>query len=189
MGEIEDALESGRMAVEIVGAHASPESFKYAVALHNRGAALLAARRPAEALPDLTRAAGMLRGLLPPSHGLTGTYQADLALALARDGRHAEAQRAIADVLPQGRRPHDLSATWPSYVLGVAKRLAGDPARRPPRATAVAGVHGRWSGQRAGSHANVDGDRCEPAGAREARSGCPLPGGSSHAFAAAARPA
>ena len=69
----------------------------------------------------------MLRGLLPPSHGLTGTYQADLALALARDGRHAEAQRVIADVLPQGRRPHDLSATWPSYVLGVTKRLAGDP--------------------------------------------------------------
>ena len=127
LGEIDEAIESGQAAVTIVRAHATPESFKYAVALHNRGAALLAARRPAEALPDLTRAVEMLRKLLPPSHGLTGTYQADLALALARDGKHAEAARAIADVLPQGRRPHDLSATWPSYVLGVTKRLAGDP--------------------------------------------------------------
>ena len=72
-----------------------PQSFRYAAAIHQRGAALLAARRADEALPDCTYATEMLRQTLPAGHEITRWFQADHALALARAGRHREAQELV----------------------------------------------------------------------------------------------
>jgi eukaryotic-like serine/threonine-protein kinase len=50
-GDIPRALQSSRRAFDIMGEHAGSESFRYAIVIHSRGAALLGARRAAEALP------------------------------------------------------------------------------------------------------------------------------------------
>jgi hypothetical protein len=120
-------------AVDIVETHARPESFRYAAAIHQRGVALLAARRAAEALPDLTRAAATLQRTFPPGHAVTRWFQADLVLALARAGRNREAQDLAKTLVPASGPPSGRSAIKALYALGVAKRLAGDAFRRVPR--------------------------------------------------------
>jgi serine/threonine-protein kinase len=125
-GEITEALDSSRRAVDIIAEDARPESFRYAAALHARGAALLAARRADEALPDLTRAVEIARQALTPLHDVTRTFAAEQALALAWLGRHEEAEHLVVEILP--RDPHSSSRStarlW--HVLGVVKRLRGE---------------------------------------------------------------
>jgi hypothetical protein len=84
LGEVSAALESAERALAIVATHSAPDSFRYAVALHRRGAALAAAGRPAEALPDLTRAAATLLRLYGPSHGMTREFRAAAESARAQ---------------------------------------------------------------------------------------------------------
>jgi eukaryotic-like serine/threonine-protein kinase len=125
-GRIADALESSRRAVEIITQHTRPHSFRYAAALHQRGAALLAARRVPEALPDLTRATDTLRAVLSTEHEVTRWFLGDHALALARSGRAQDAQVTVEAVLPvAGRRP-DSAAQKALHAMGVAKRVSGD---------------------------------------------------------------
>ena len=57
-------------ALDIISKHSTAESFRYPNALRVRGVALLGARRVAEALPDLTRAAETVRHILPPLHNV-----------------------------------------------------------------------------------------------------------------------
>jgi len=125
-GRVEDAIANARTAVDIVAGHARPESFRYAAAIHQRGVALLAARRAAEALPDLTRAAETLRRTFPAGHAVTRWFQADLVLALARAGRNREAQDLAKALVPASGPPTGRSAIKALYAMGVAKRLAGD---------------------------------------------------------------
>jgi serine/threonine-protein kinase len=82
-GQIAESLETSNKAVDIIGRHTNPRSFRFADAIHLRGAALLAAGRPHEALPDLARAAETLGQTMSPEHALTRQFQADHALALA----------------------------------------------------------------------------------------------------------
>ena len=125
-GRVDDAIATARTAVNIVAGHARPESFRYAAAIHQRGVALLAARRAAEALPDLTRAADALQRTFPPGHAVTRWFQADLVLALARAGRNREAQDLAKTLVPASGPPSGRSAIKALYALGVARRLAGD---------------------------------------------------------------
>ena len=104
-GQITEALESSRKAVDIIAQHTKPESFRYAAAIHQRGAALLAARRAEDALPDLTRATETLRQTLSAGHEVTRSFQADHALALARAGKHHQAQELIEALLPEPGLP------------------------------------------------------------------------------------
>jgi eukaryotic-like serine/threonine-protein kinase len=127
-GQIAESIENSRKAVEIIARHAGPQSFRYGAALYHRGAALLAARRPDEALPDLTRARVTLQQTLSPKHAVTRWFQADEALALARAGRPREAQQLIEAILPQPGLPIDQSAAKALYVMGVSRRVAGDAA-------------------------------------------------------------
>jgi tetratricopeptide (TPR) repeat protein len=76
LGQVSAALESAERALAIISTHSTPDSFRYAVALHRRGAALAASGRPAEALPDLTRASATLLRLYGPSHTMTRAFQA-----------------------------------------------------------------------------------------------------------------
>jgi serine/threonine-protein kinase len=126
IGEITEALENSRRAVDIVGQHAQPHSYRYAAALHRRGAALLAARRADEAVPDLTRAHETIERVLPPNHGIARGYRADLAIALARAGDPAAARRLLEPLVPNADRASDASARHLLYAMGVAARLSGD---------------------------------------------------------------
>ena len=125
-GQVADAVDSARRAVDIMALHTTPQSFRYAAAVNQRGVALLAARRPHEALPDLTRAAETLQRTFPPGHAVTRWFQADLVLALARGGRHQEAQVLAQTLVPPSGAPPGRSATKAIYAMGVATRLAGD---------------------------------------------------------------
>jgi hypothetical protein len=77
--EIAASIENSVKAVEIIERHTRPQSFRYAAALHQRGASLLAARRPAEALPDFRRRTPSPAGFRPtkpsrsPGPGGAGT--------------------------------------------------------------------------------------------------------------------
>ena len=57
---------------------------------------------------------------------MTRWFQADQALALARAGRHRQAQELIEALLPEPGSPVDQSESKALYAMGVAKRLAGD---------------------------------------------------------------
>jgi serine/threonine protein kinase len=127
-GEIDGAIESSRRAAAIVAGHSQPDSFRNAVALHARGAALLAARRLDDALPDLARAAAILQGRFPATNEFMRTFQTDYALAVALAGRPLEAERLVASVMPDGAGSDDAaSGSRALYVLGVISRIKGDP--------------------------------------------------------------
>ena len=125
-GRTSEALEISRDALSIVARHTKPESFRYAAAVHQRGAALLAAGRPLDAVPDLQASVETLRRTLSPSHSVTRWFQADWALALARGGKHREAEDLLAPLMPAPLSPVDSNASKAMYVMGVTKRLEGD---------------------------------------------------------------
>jgi len=125
-GQIAEAIANSGRAVDIIAQHTTPQSFRYAAAIHQRGAALLAARRPADALPDLARATETLRQTLPAGHEVTRWCQADEALALARAGRHREAQALIEPLLPTAGSAIDALGSNALYIMGVTRRLGGD---------------------------------------------------------------
>jgi tetratricopeptide (TPR) repeat protein len=125
-GRTDEAIENSRNAVGIIAQHTKPNSFRYAAAVHQRGAALLAARRAEDAIPDLTVATETLRETLSTRHSVTRWFQADQALALARAGRHRQAELVIEPLLPRAGSPIDPAEDKALYVMGVNKRLAGD---------------------------------------------------------------
>ncbi len=125
-GRPSEALEISRDALSIIARHTKPESFRYAAAVHQRGAALLAARRPLDAVPDLQASVETLRRTLPPSHPVTRWFQADWALALARGGKRREAEDLLAPLMSAPLSPVDSNASKAMYVMGVTKRLEGD---------------------------------------------------------------
>jgi tetratricopeptide (TPR) repeat protein len=124
-GRIGESLENSRHALSIIERHARPLSFRYAAAIHQRGTALLAANRAEDALPDLTAAGETLRQILPAQHSVTRWFQADEALALARAGRHREADALLQTLLPQPGSTVDSAQSKALYVMGIARRLTG----------------------------------------------------------------
>jgi tetratricopeptide (TPR) repeat protein len=125
-GRITESLENSRHALSIIERHTRRQSFRYAAAMHQRGTALLAANRPADALPDLTAAGETLRQILPAQHSVTRWFQADQALALARAGKHRDADALLQTLLPTSGAPVDSAQSKALHVMGVARRLAGD---------------------------------------------------------------
>jgi tetratricopeptide (TPR) repeat protein len=125
-GRTNEALEISRDALSIVGRHTRPESFRYAAAVHQRGAAMLAAGRPLDAVPDLQASVETLRRTLPARHPVTRWFQSDWALALARGGKGREAEDLLAPLMPAPLSPVDSNASKAMYVMGVTKRLEGD---------------------------------------------------------------
>jgi eukaryotic-like serine/threonine-protein kinase len=128
VGETDRAIVTSSRAVTIIARHTEPQSFRFAAALHQRGASLLAARRAADALPDLTTAARIVEQVLSPRHEMTRWFQADEALALARVGRVDEARARLRPLLPAPDSPMDAAGGRALFVLGMTERLAGDRA-------------------------------------------------------------
>jgi serine/threonine-protein kinase len=125
-GRIDEALETSRQALSIIERHTRPQSFRYAAAIHRRGAALLAARRAEEAIPDLATAVETLRQTLSAKHSVTRWFAADQALAMALAGRHRDADALLQTLLPERGSSVDSAASKALYVMGVSRRLTGD---------------------------------------------------------------
>jgi tetratricopeptide (TPR) repeat protein len=125
-GRIDDAIASARAGVDVITRHTRPESFRFAAAIRQRGVALLAAGRAAEALPDLASAAGTLQRTFPAGHAVTCWFQADVVLALARAGRPREALDLASTLMPAPGPLSARSTLRVLYATGVARRLAGD---------------------------------------------------------------
>ena len=125
-GRISESLENSRHALSIIERHTRPQSFRYAAAIHQRGTALLAANRAEDALPDLTAASETLRQILPAQHSVTRGFEADQALALARAGKHREADALLQTLLPKTGSPVDPAQSKALHVMAVARRLTGD---------------------------------------------------------------
>jgi tetratricopeptide (TPR) repeat protein len=125
-GRTEAAVESSRTAVGIIARHTEPQSFRYAAAVHQRGMAQLAARRAAEAIPDMTFAVETVTQALSPGHAVTRSYQADRALALAHAGQLRQARSALESLLPDAGSPVDAAQSRALFVMGVVSRLTGD---------------------------------------------------------------
>ena len=170
-GQIAEALEHSRIAVDIIAQHTKPQSFRYAAAIHQRGAALLAARRADEALPDLSRTTEILRLTLPAGHEVTRWFAADHGLALARAGRHRQAQALIETLLPPPGSPVDTPGEQGPVRHGRREAPRRRRRRRAPLSTT--GIADDRSGpqRRASPHEGTDGDRAGAAGSRQARRG------------------
>ena len=125
-GDIAAAIRNSQAGVTIIAQHSDPTSFRYANALFHRGAAWLAARRAEAALPDLDRAAVILKQVLPAGHATTRLVEATRALALARAGRYGDARELLEPLVVA--LPADQSVAMALYAKGVAERLSGDVA-------------------------------------------------------------
>jgi serine/threonine-protein kinase len=136
-GRVAEAVTSGRRAVEIIEREAEPASIRLATALHVHGAALLAASRVDEAIPELNRAVAIVRRALPPGHEVTRTFQADLALALARAGRRHEAEAFLIERWPAGTTPKgdraDITRMRALTAAGLAWLELGNPGEAATR--------------------------------------------------------
>jgi tetratricopeptide (TPR) repeat protein len=122
-GDIDAAIDSSRRAVAIVATQSQPDSFRTAVALHARGAALLAARRLEDALPDLAQAAAIVQARFPATNEFRRTFQTDYALAVALSGRPLQAEQLVGPFVPD---VDNAPACRPLYVMGVIRRSAHD---------------------------------------------------------------
>jgi serine/threonine-protein kinase len=123
-GDVAAAIRNSESGAAIVARHSDRDSFRYANALFQRGAARLAARRPEAALPDLDEAVLTLRRTLPVGHATTRLVEATRALALARIGRYREA-RELLEPLVAAPSPADQPVAIASYVMGIVERMSG----------------------------------------------------------------
>ncbi|HEY7172452.1 MAG TPA: serine/threonine-protein kinase [Vicinamibacterales bacterium] len=145
-GDVAAALRSSQTGAAIVARHSDRDSFRYASALSQRGAALLAARRAEEALSDLDQAVLTLRHVLPVGHATTRLVEATRALALARAGKYREARALLEPLVVVPAASADQSVAMALYVMGIVERLSGEPSaaleteQRALKSTAGAGA-------------------------------------------------
>jgi tetratricopeptide (TPR) repeat protein len=131
LGDIHAAIANFDLALEIHGRDTQRESFTYLGTLTARGIALLAARRPQQALQDLTESSRGLQRLFGADNEETLIAEFNRALALAHIGKSDEAQRAFAPVLQLYRTKYSDPVYLPYRAFaaaGASLRFAGDPA-------------------------------------------------------------
>jgi serine/threonine-protein kinase len=123
LGELTEALDSARRSAEILGDFdPSANDFVRAAHLRGRALALLALRRDAEALPDLTHVADAFRAGMGAANERTLQALVQRSLALGRLGRFDEAEAGLA--APLGASSH-AAMFDPVHVRGIVARLAG----------------------------------------------------------------
>jgi serine/threonine-protein kinase len=124
VGDLSGALANHDMCLNIIAQHLQPDSREFAVYQLQRGISLLAARRGADALRDLSAAKNTLQSLLGPSSLPSVNAQSKRAVALAFLGRVDEAYREVGPL--NEPTPELKELDWPLYTLGLVQRLAGD---------------------------------------------------------------
>ncbi|MFO1270282.1 MAG: serine/threonine-protein kinase [Rubrivivax sp.] len=129
-GDTAAAVDNGREALRVIGAQATPESFTHAATTSALGQALLADGRAEEALVPLQSAAERLQRALGPAHDSALFAAANAALALARNGRPAEALGRLDGLAAALAGPAVNAATRARATLAraVAQLAAGQPA-------------------------------------------------------------
>lgn len=127
LGELDSALEASDRSRRIIAEHAQPESYTFAAVRRMRGMSLLAARRSAEALADLSAAADTFGRVLGPTHEATLSGRAHRALALAYVGSVGAALEELEAVVRQSRESGSPVTPVALRLLGSVLRLAGEP--------------------------------------------------------------
>jgi serine/threonine protein kinase len=125
VGYLTQALEDGTRGLELRNDAMQRDSRQWGNAHRQRGLTLLAARRPKEALDDLSAAADSLGRALGPRHWLTLLTRAHRMVALAYVGRTQEALDEI-DALAATRT--DTDAAELDAAAGTVHRITGYPA-------------------------------------------------------------
>ncbi len=125
VGDLAAALPASERVVRIYGLRTEPGSYPLAAALQRRAEVLLAARRPAEALPLLERAVATQADLLGDWHERTVAGRLDRAAAwllMSQPGPAEGEARLVLDHLPPG----DLATAPARHLVGAARRASGD---------------------------------------------------------------
>ena len=123
-GLIKDAIAGSEKGLALT-AQRAPGSFAHKSAANGHASALLAARRGAENLPELTQAVKDATQIMGPSHPDVLNTRANRVLGLAYAGRVSEAVNE-GDALVRDMRRLGLLLPRPLHVGGAVKRLAGD---------------------------------------------------------------
>ncbi len=125
IGDIPGALANAETNFRILTGLAEPDSYTYAAAFANTAEALLAARRPEEALARLNEAIPKLERVLEPSHEVLTKARLNRALALA-DAGDTDSADAELDALEHIFHAKDPPLYRWLYAKGTVARLAGD---------------------------------------------------------------
>jgi serine/threonine protein kinase len=125
-GYNEESLAAIERAIRILGPESPPDSLGYASLLDNHGAALLALRRAAEALPLSTRAREIVVAKMGPTHESAHVLQMHRARALAMLGKLDESSRLLAETVERYRVSGYTSPSTLLHFQGVTQRLAGN---------------------------------------------------------------
>jgi serine/threonine-protein kinase len=128
-GDLKPAIANENRSLAIHARTVQHDSYTYNSILLVRGRTLVTARRPQEALQDLTKAHDALEKTFGTNREATLVAQYNRAHAMAYLGRTAEAKEMLKPVLEQYRstykdanfRPHQ-----PLHVLGIVYRFGGE---------------------------------------------------------------
>jgi eukaryotic-like serine/threonine-protein kinase len=127
LGDLRQAIEDGTRGIELRNAAMQKDSRSWGNSHYALGVTLLAARRPSEALEDLTAAVESLARALGERHWLTLGARAHRMVALAYVGRSADALAELAAL--QAIRTELADSTLFDALTGTVHRLAGRPAQ------------------------------------------------------------
>jgi serine/threonine-protein kinase len=127
-GHVREALESNESAVRILEPLLEPDSMAHAGLLDARGYALLAARRPAEALAATSRARDIVRKQGGDEHESVFVLTVHRGRELALLGRLDEARRELQWVVDRYGRAGRATLSTPLHQLGFVLRLQGHAA-------------------------------------------------------------
>jgi eukaryotic-like serine/threonine-protein kinase len=124
LGDVATALAHSDRVVELLGERIDKGSREYAYAISSRGLALLAARRPAQALDDLDSALATSEEIFGKDSWDALTLRYQRAVALGTLGRTEQARAAMPPSIDQASEHYD--ATWVLRMEGSIARLLGD---------------------------------------------------------------
>jgi tetratricopeptide (TPR) repeat protein len=124
IGRIDSSLKHATDGLDILEPQISRHSWDFANGLTTLGATQIAARRPAEALANLTEAEQILSELFGATQWETLTARFHRGVALAYLGRHEEARELFA--IAGDPKVRIDAPLWFAHVDGIVKRLDGD---------------------------------------------------------------
>jgi len=123
-GALQESLANSDASLRFAEARGGRSSADFLAAQVTRGTTLIAARRPAQAVADLSEAESAYLQLFGRDHWDTVTARLNKAMALAYLGRFPEARASLAIVDEpafENKFPN-----WVAYVRGVVERLSGE---------------------------------------------------------------
>lgn len=128
-GDVAGAVHESERALRILGPLTERDSPTYASLLDTRGNALLAARRPDEAMQFTTEARDYVRRKFGETHESAFVLTVHLGRELTLLGQPAAARQHLEWVVSEYPKTGRSTSSTPLYALGMAMRMGGDPTR------------------------------------------------------------